>query len=105
MGLSRSSMEETSCTKSVTIRWNEILIKLKQNNQVLINGEDVTKLPVMLSGVKIKIASSIFIVVNVPNGLEIWWDGISRVYVNAPADFRGNYFFIPQLLFTNYIYY
>ncbi|XP_044578140.1 hemocytin isoform X1 [Cotesia glomerata] len=89
MGLSRSSMDETSCTKSVTIRWNEILIKLKQNNQVLINGEDITKLPVMLSGVKIKIASSIFIVVNVPNGLEIWWDGISRVYVNAPADFRG----------------
>lgn len=94
MGFSRSSMDEPSCTKSVTIRWNEIVVKLKQNHQVLVNGEDVTKLPLMTAGIKIKIASSIFVVVNVPNGLELWWDGISRVYVNAPADFRGNYHFI-----------
>lgn len=23
------------------------------------------------------------------NGLDVWWDGQTRVYVDAPADFRG----------------
>lgn len=28
--------------------------------------------------------------VDLPNGLEVWWDGITRVYIDAPARFQGN---------------
>jgi hypothetical protein len=27
--------------------------------------------------------------VELPNGLELWWDGVTRVYIDAPAKFRG----------------
>lgn len=90
MGLAiPTSSEGPSCTRSVTIRLEDVLIKLKQNRQVQINGEDVTKFPLMAAEAKIRVASSIFLVVDMPNSLEVWWDGISRVYVNAPATFRG----------------
>ncbi|XP_034943572.1 hemocytin, partial [Chelonus insularis] len=90
MGLSKlTSMDQPSCTKSVTIRLENHFIKLKQNHQVLIDGEDVTKLPLSVFGAKVRVASSIFIVVNTPNGIEIWWDGISRIYITIPPGFRG----------------
>jgi hypothetical protein len=28
--------------------------------------------------------------VELPNGLEIWWDGVTRVYIDVPASFQGN---------------
>jgi hypothetical protein len=28
--------------------------------------------------------------VDLPNGLEVWWDGVTRVYIDAPARFQGN---------------
>lgn len=90
MGYSRTSLTDVpSCTKSVTIRSGTVSIKLKQNRQILVNGEDVTKLPIKVGDMKLRIASSIFLIVNMPNGLEVWWDSVSRVYINAPADFRG----------------
>lgn len=24
-----------------------------------------------------------------PNGVEIWWDGVTRVYIDMPAKLRG----------------
>ncbi|KAK2585761.1 hypothetical protein KPH14_010370 [Odynerus spinipes] len=78
-----------SCTKTVTIKIKQDVIKLKQNKQIVINGEDINKLPFFVNEVKIQAASSIFLVVRMMNGLEIWWDGISRVYINAPAEFHG----------------
>lgn len=42
-----------------------------------------------MNGIRIRIASSIFLIVQLPNGLEIWWDGISRIYINAPPEFHG----------------
>lgn len=27
--------------------------------------------------------------VELPNGLDVWWDGQTRAYVDAPADMRG----------------
>lgn len=38
-------------------------------------------------------------VVELPNGVEIWWDGVTRVYVDVPASFQGktkvgNYIFL-----------
>jgi von Willebrand factor len=96
MGFSPTFQDgDPSCTKAVTIRLNDTAIKLKQNRQILVNGEDVTSLPTIAGGARIRIASSIFIRVEMPNGLEILWDGVSRVYVNAPADFRGKRLFPP----------
>ncbi|XP_031828807.2 hemolectin [Nomia melanderi] len=77
-----------SCTKTVTIDYKGTGIKLKQNGQVLMNGDDVTVYPTVVNGIRIRIASSIFLVTHLPNGLEIWWDGISRVYINAPPEFH-----------------
>lgn len=78
-----------SCTKTVTINYKNISMKLKQHRQVLINGNELTIFPTLINGIRIRIASSIFLIVQLPNGLEIWWDGISRVYINAPPEFHG----------------
>lgn len=93
MGFTRTFQDgEPSCTKAVTIRINDVAIKLKQNREILVNGEDVTKLPMLAGGARVRIVSSIFLGVELPNGLEVLWDGVSRVYVNAPAHFRGKHF-------------
>lgn len=81
-----------SCTKTVTINYQGTGIKLKQHRQVLINGDDLTVYPTVVNGIRVRIASSIFLVIHLPNGLEIWWDGISRVYINAPPEFHGKIF-------------
>jgi hypothetical protein len=83
---------DPSCTKSVTLNFNDTSIKLKQNYQVILNGEEITKFPILFNGARIRIASSIFVVVHLPNSLEVWWDGVSRVYINAPAKFHGKIF-------------
>ncbi|XP_043682227.1 hemocytin isoform X2 [Vespula pensylvanica] len=85
-----STSDTPSCTKTVTIKTEQAIVKLKQNRQIVINGEDVNKLPLLVNGIKIQAASSIFLVVRMSNGLEVWWDGISRVYINAPAEFHSN---------------
>lgn len=81
--------EAPSCTKTITINYKDISMKLKQHREVLINGDDLTVFPRLIHGIRIRIASSIFLIVQLPNGLEIWWDGISRVYINAPPEFHG----------------
>lgn len=78
-----------SCTKTVTINYKNTSMKLKQHRQVLINGNELTIFPTLINGIRIRIASSIFLIVQLPNGLEIWWDGISRIYINAPPEFHG----------------
>lgn len=50
-----------SCTKSVTIRLPGNVIKLKQNREVLVNGEELTTLPTWIDGMYIRHASSIFL--------------------------------------------
>lgn len=94
-----------SCTKTVTIRTDGgDVIKLKQDREVTVNGEEVVLQPsVWIDGVIIRHASSTFLagiclmilsaiqftnaffffafpyLVELPNGLEIWWDGLSRL--------------------------
>ncbi|XP_050302983.1 hemocytin [Anthonomus grandis grandis] len=78
-----------SCTKTVTLRYNGQVIKLKQNHDVVVNGLDVNKIPYNVSGVYIRAVSSIFLQVDVPNGVKILWDGVTRAYIDMPASFRG----------------
>lgn len=48
-----------SCTKTVTIRLGETVVKLKQRKEVTVNGEEI-KIPVSLKNAYISQASSIF---------------------------------------------
>lgn len=82
-----------SCTKGLTINFKDTVIKLKQGRQITINGDEVIKFPMLFNGARIRTASSIFVVIQLPNALEVWWDGVSRVYINAPAEFHGKFFF------------
>lgn len=27
--------------------------------------------------------------VELPNGVEVWWDGVTRAYIDAPSKFKG----------------
>lgn len=78
-----------SCTKTVTIKMAAQTIKLKQNHELVVNGQDITKLPHNAAGIKIRLVSSIFLQVELPNGVEVWWDGFTRAYVDVPASFKG----------------
>lgn len=50
-----------SCTKTVTIKMAGQIIKLKQNHDLVINGQDVTKIPYNILGISIRAVSSIFL--------------------------------------------
>lgn len=51
-----------SCTKTVTIRADGDVIKLKQNREVLVNGEETILEPsVWIDGIYIRHASSVFL--------------------------------------------
>lgn len=85
-----------SCTKSVTINVLQTdgaikRVTLKQGRAVLVDGLEIAKLPIkVLDGVlKVRQASSTMILVAFHDGLKVWWDGMSRVYVDAPASYRG----------------
>lgn len=96
MNLGPSGVDMPSCTKSVTINVKNgdvgKTIKLKQGRQILVDGFEINKLPIkVLDGViKIRQASSTMILVTSEEGLKVWWDGVTRVYIDAPAIYRGN---------------
>lgn len=50
-----------SCTKTVTVRMNGQVIQLKQNHAVVVNGEDITKVPFNVGDIKIRSVSSLFL--------------------------------------------
>lgn len=77
----------------MTINFEDTFIKLKQNHQIVLNGDELTKLPTLFNSIRIRVVSSIFIAVHLPNGLEVWWDGVSSVYINIPAEFYGKFLF------------
>lgn len=90
-----SGVDLPSCTKSVTINvinGDKIKsVKLKQGRQILIDGLEIEQLPIkLLEGVlRVKQASSTMILVTFYDGLKVWWDGTSRVYIDAPPEYRG----------------
>lgn len=90
-----ATFDQPSCTKSVTIKLlkgNQIkTVKLKYGRVVLIDGLEVTKLPTKKYDdvLKVRQASSTMILVSFVDGLNVWWDGISNVYIDAPASYRG----------------
>lgn len=90
-----ATLDQPSCTKSVTIKLlqgNQIkTVKLNQGPIILIDGLEVTKLPTKKydAVLKVRQASSTMILVSFTDGLNVWWDGVSNVYIDAPASYRG----------------
>lgn len=95
MNLATTGFDMPSCTKSITInvQYDDKIknIKLKQGSQVLVDGLEITKFPLkILDGLlRIRHASSIMTLVAFRDGLKVWWDGMTRVYIDAPPSYRG----------------
>lgn len=63
MGLIESATSEAAaCTKTVVIRHNAEVIRLKQNSEVFVNGEQVKSLPHKISDLSIRSISSIYMI-------------------------------------------
>lgn len=69
-----------SCTKTVTIRADGDVIKLKQNREVLVNGEEAILEPsVWIDGIYIRHASSTFL-----SGTRFTYPFFTRMEDNQP---------------------
>uniref|UniRef100_A0A481MQJ2 Hemolectin n=1 Tax=Nipponaphis monzeni TaxID=196483 RepID=A0A481MQJ2_9HEMI len=82
---------KSSCTKTVTIRFgNNTNIKLGQGKTVFVNDESVEKLPVSIQSLAyIREQSTFFLQILISNGIEVWWDGETRMYIYASPELEG----------------
>ncbi|XP_076369994.1 hemocytin-like isoform X2 [Tachypleus tridentatus] len=79
-----------SCMKSVNIRSPEgTVVKLKQNLEVIVNGEDITFLPLTAPGIFVTRISAQYLQAKLSNGLSVYWDGKRRIYIEAPPALYG----------------
>ena len=51
-----------SCTKSVTVKVGNTVVKMQQNREVFVNGVQQTLLPVWINEIYIKKASNLFVI-------------------------------------------
>lgn len=58
----QTSSGKPSCTKAVTLKYGGANIHLKQGGFILVNGKEVSKLPVNVGEILIRAASSLFII-------------------------------------------
>ncbi|XP_072943853.1 hemocytin-like [Epargyreus clarus] len=77
-----------SCTKAVNLMYKNVNIHLKQGGFILVNGKEVSSLPVNIGDIRIRAVSSLFIIVQLPIKVDLWWDGNTRVYVDVPPSFQ-----------------
>ncbi|XP_050345304.1 hemocytin [Nymphalis io] len=77
-----------SCTKAVNLEYNGANIHLKQGGFILVNGKEVNSLPVNVGDIRIRAASSLFIIIQLPIKVDLWWDGNTRVFVDVPPSFH-----------------
>lgn len=79
-----------SCTKSLTLKTpTGQVVKLKQGREVVVDGQDIEDLPYFTNDAYIRTGSSIFVVVEMEDGVSIWWDGMTRAYIDVPPSYRG----------------
>lgn len=51
-----------SCTKAVSLNYNGASVHMKQGGFILVNGKEISTLPVMVGDVRIRAASSLFVI-------------------------------------------
>ena len=82
--------QASSCTKSLTIRSQGHVVRLRQRMEVLHDSEEVARLPAVLSpGILVTPVSSLWLTASLPGGVTVWWDGHSRAHVDLPRQYRG----------------
>ncbi|XP_077868158.1 von Willebrand factor [Saccoglossus kowalevskii] len=81
-----------TCTKSVTITIGGTFVKLKTGHEIIVDGDDVDELdlPFEAPSIYIEQVSDQFQKVTLDNGLNVFWNGDSRLYVTAPNSFFNN---------------
>lgn len=90
-----ASVDQPSCTKSVTIRLTNgprvEKVQLGQGRVVTINDQTLKRVPIKLFDGKLHIreASSFMLLVTLQDGLQVWWDGQTNAYIDAPAAYRN----------------
>ncbi|CAL1296415.1 unnamed protein product [Larinioides sclopetarius] len=78
------------CVKSITIHTPEdAIVKLKPSMEVVVNGREMTSLPITAPGVYIGQSTSTFMRAQLKNGLEILWDLSQTIQVFAPVELFG----------------
>nr|XP_034840347.1 hemocytin-like [Maniola hyperantus] len=77
-----------SCTKAVYLQYSGTSIHLKQGGFILVNGKEVTSLPAKIGDIRIRAASSLFIMIQLPGKVSLWWDGNTRVFVDVPPAYH-----------------
>lgn len=82
---------KATCTKTVTLRFgNNTTIKLGQRKTVFVNGEVVDKLPINVQDIAhIREYSTFLLQIVITNGIEVLWDGETRVYIYASPELEG----------------
>ncbi|CAG5117516.1 unnamed protein product, partial [Candidula unifasciata] len=80
---------DASCTKSITLLLNGTIIRMDQNHQLFINGQEIKALPYETAGIKVSMVSSLFMQAAFSNGVTVLWDGKTRAYIKAPSSFYG----------------
>lgn len=56
------AVAKPSCTKSSTVRYGAVTVQLKQAGLIVVNGKEVTSLPVTIGDVLVRAASSLFVI-------------------------------------------
>lgn len=57
--------EYATCTRSVSIDYNGMNIKLDHNNRLFVNGREITEIPYEVPGLKVFMVSSLFMEVRI----------------------------------------
>lgn len=102
-----ANIDMPTCTKSVTIKVkheNETaIILLKQGREILVDNTEIIKIPAKIFDdlIKIRFASSTMLLVAFRDGLKLWWDGMTRVYIGN--DNFGKTFSLLHVLLYHYI--
>ncbi|KAF4518674.1 hypothetical protein B566_EDAN002708, partial [Ephemera danica] len=82
-----STTKSATCAKSVTVRSDGLIIDLKQDNEILVNSQRVTQFPIKLQRILIRKATVHSVIVSLPNGGEVWWDGFNSVRIDVPPTY------------------
>ncbi|KAK5644463.1 hypothetical protein RI129_005763 [Pyrocoelia pectoralis] len=85
----RSDSDLPSCTKAAIIEYGGHIINLNQNFEVIVDGNDIPDLPFTIDDITILSASSTFILVELPNNVQVTWDGLGRLFVDGSATLYG----------------
>ncbi len=83
-----------SCTKTISVRYSSVSVVLSLGPSVSLEGgreislADLPKSIQTVDGaaVTVRRRSSVFVSVLLPGGVEVWWDGRARLYVDAPRE-------------------